>query len=33
MLIIALLGMPFAVGYTIWAYRAFAGKAKAERGY
>jgi cytochrome d ubiquinol oxidase subunit II len=33
MLIIALLGMPFVVGYTIWAYRAFAGKAKVERGY
>jgi cytochrome d ubiquinol oxidase subunit II len=33
MLILALLGMPFVVGYTIWVYKAFAGKAKAERGY
>jgi cytochrome d ubiquinol oxidase subunit II len=33
MLILALLGMPFVVGYTIWVYKAFAGKAKAEHGY
>ena len=30
MLILALIGMPIVIGYTIWAYRTFGGKAKAE---
>jgi cytochrome d ubiquinol oxidase subunit II len=29
MLIIALVGMPLVIGYTIWSYRVFKGKAKA----
>ena len=30
MLVIALIGMPLVVGYTIWVYRAFAGKIDIE---
>jgi cytochrome d ubiquinol oxidase subunit II len=30
MLILALVGMPFVVGYTIWIYRTFRGKVKME---
>jgi len=34
MLILALIGMPFVIGYTIWVYRMFAGKVKIdEEGY
>ena len=33
MLIIALVGMPFVIGYTIYVYRAFRGKVKLEGGY
>jgi len=32
MLILALIGMPFVIGYTIWAYRTFGGKAETEPG-
>ena len=30
MLIIALVGMPLVIGYTIYAYRVFKGKADVE---
>ena len=34
MLILALIGMPVVIGYTIWIYRVFRGKAKVEKdGY
>ncbi len=34
MLILALIGMPFVIGYTIWVYRMFAGKVRIdEEGY
>jgi cytochrome d ubiquinol oxidase subunit II len=32
MLIIALVGMPAVVGYTIFAFRVFKGKARPEGG-
>ncbi len=32
MLIIAVIGMPFVIGYTIYAYRVFKGKVKLEEG-
>ena len=30
MLIVALIGMPLVIGYTLWVYRAFAGKVDPE---
>lgn len=30
MLVLALIGMPLVIGYTIWSYRAFAGKVDIE---
>ncbi len=33
MLVMALVGMPFVLGYTIWVYRTFAGKVEADSGY
>ena len=33
MLVIALVGMPLVIIYTIWAYRTFGGKAELEEGY
>lgn len=30
MLIIAIIGMPFVIGYTIWAHKVFSGKVKIE---
>lgn len=33
MLVIALLGVPVVIGYTIFAYRVFRGKAKVDEGY
>jgi cytochrome bd ubiquinol oxidase subunit II len=33
MLLLAIIGMPIVIGYTIWAYRAFFGKAGAASGY
>jgi cytochrome d ubiquinol oxidase subunit II len=33
MLVIALVGMPLVVIYTIWAYRTFGGKAELEENY
>ncbi|HUU03990.1 MAG TPA: cytochrome d ubiquinol oxidase subunit II [Myxococcota bacterium] len=33
MLILASIGMPFVIGYTIWMYRAFAGKVKPDQDY
>jgi len=34
MLILALLGLPFVIGYTLWVYRIFGGKVKwEEEGY
>jgi cytochrome d ubiquinol oxidase subunit II len=30
MLILALVGMPIVIGYTVWVYRTFAGKVKLE---
>lgn len=33
MFLLAIIGMPIVIGYTIWAYRAFYGKAGAESGY
>ncbi len=33
MLIMALIGMPIVIGYTIWVYRVFFGAKNAENGY
>lgn len=34
MLILALIGMPVVIGYTVWAYRTFGGKAEVgNSGY
>lgn len=33
MFVLAIIGMPIVIGYTIWAYRAFYGKAGTESGY
>ncbi|MGB2765379.1 MAG: cytochrome d ubiquinol oxidase subunit II [Candidatus Aminicenantes bacterium] len=33
MLIIALIGMPFVIGYTIFLYKVFKGKVRMEEGY
>lgn len=33
MLILALIGMPLVIGYTIWVYRAFAGRVEPDQGY
>ncbi len=33
MLVMALVGMPIVLGYTIWVYRAFAGKVEVDSGY
>jgi cytochrome d ubiquinol oxidase subunit II len=30
MLVLALIGMPLVIGYTVWAYRAFSGKVSLE---
>lgn len=32
MLVLAIIGMPLVIGYTVWAYRAFSGKASLEDG-
>ena len=32
MLIIALIGMPFVIGYTIYSYKVFKGKVRPEDG-
>jgi len=33
MLILASIGMPFVIGYTIWIYRALAGKVEPGEDY
>ena len=33
MFVLAIIGMPIVIGYTIWAYRAFFGKAGNNSGY
>ena len=33
MLVIALLGMPLVIGYTVFTYRLFKGKAQPHGGY
>jgi cytochrome d ubiquinol oxidase subunit II len=32
MLVIALVGMPLVIGYTIYSYRVFKGKVRPEEG-
>ena len=33
MLILALIGMPLVIGYTIWVYWSFAGRLTEDEGY